>query len=457
MRTSSRRNAIDSSRWLSIQSPRRSYGVSGRGCVLIGRAIAPSRRRIHRAAVAAIAAASKCARKCTSACVARFASAAVIVSSGWWLMPPLPQRTNSMPIGATCAISMASWPAPLGSRNGSMPCAATLAASAACSRSSHGAAASSNRLAHSSATLRRSAIARHSRSIAATAASRSASRPARTSIVSATSPGITLIAPPPATASLPTVPTSTPRDAAVYDSTKSVISVAARAHRHGARMAGQAGPAGGDPRRAGDRRDDAECQVAIEQYRALLDMDLDECRDVVVRARKRRNCVGIAAERDDRVAQRRSLGIAAVEQRRIEATRQRATSDHRKAEAHAFLVTERDDLDRVWQLDATRGEVAGGGDCAQDAEDAVVAAGIDDAVEVRAGDDARRIGPCACASADDVAERVDLDGEAGVAHPAGDQRRRTAVLSGEITSREDARILADRGERVALLEDAGAE
>jgi len=36
------------------------------------------------------------------------------VSDGWWLMPPLPQRTNSMPIAVICPMTIASWPAPLG-------------------------------------------------------------------------------------------------------------------------------------------------------------------------------------------------------------------------------------------------------------------------------------------------------------------------------------------------------
>src|SRR5262245_15660085 len=59
---------------------------------------------------------SKLVRKSWKARAASPASAAVIVSSGWWLMPPLPQRTNSMPICVTAAITIASWPAPLGRR-----------------------------------------------------------------------------------------------------------------------------------------------------------------------------------------------------------------------------------------------------------------------------------------------------------------------------------------------------
>ena len=41
------------------------------------------------------------------------ASSAVTVSRGLWLMPPLPQRTNSMPISVIPANCSASCPAPL--------------------------------------------------------------------------------------------------------------------------------------------------------------------------------------------------------------------------------------------------------------------------------------------------------------------------------------------------------
>lgn len=52
-------------------------------------------------------------RYISSAAVAAATSASATVSSGEWLMPPLPHRTNSMPAGPAAAISMASCPAPL--------------------------------------------------------------------------------------------------------------------------------------------------------------------------------------------------------------------------------------------------------------------------------------------------------------------------------------------------------
>src|SRR5712672_2457691 len=53
-------------------------------------------------------------RKSLKARAARSASSALSVSEGWWLMPPLPQRTNSMPISVMPAMTIASCPAPLG-------------------------------------------------------------------------------------------------------------------------------------------------------------------------------------------------------------------------------------------------------------------------------------------------------------------------------------------------------
>ncbi len=50
--------------------------------------------------------------KSSSTRAAISASSAVMVSSGLWLMPPLPQRVNSMATSVIAAIAIASWPAP---------------------------------------------------------------------------------------------------------------------------------------------------------------------------------------------------------------------------------------------------------------------------------------------------------------------------------------------------------
>src|SRR5580704_2747063 len=56
---------------------------------------------------------SKLVRNSTRTRTPISASAAVIVSSGEWLMPPLPQRTNNMPTSVTSSNITASCPGPL--------------------------------------------------------------------------------------------------------------------------------------------------------------------------------------------------------------------------------------------------------------------------------------------------------------------------------------------------------
>ena len=63
---------------------------------------------------------SKSSRKRSSTRAATSASASVMDSAGWWLIPSL-QRTKSIPTAVRCAIAIASWPAPLGSSRTSRP------------------------------------------------------------------------------------------------------------------------------------------------------------------------------------------------------------------------------------------------------------------------------------------------------------------------------------------------
>ena len=78
---------------------------------------------------------------------------------GMWLMPLLPQRTNSIAVGATAGNSIASWPAPLGRWRTAMPCAAIASANARCSAGSQGAAFAAKNCVAPTVTLRRFAIA----------------------------------------------------------------------------------------------------------------------------------------------------------------------------------------------------------------------------------------------------------------------------------------------------------
>ena len=96
---------------------------------------------------------------------------------------------------------------PLGSVRTGRPRAATHWPRSVMRRGSQGADCSSKNASHASATPRDSAMSSQSARIASAAARRSASSGERTSTVKFTPPGITLMAPSPSTASLPTVPT----------------------------------------------------------------------------------------------------------------------------------------------------------------------------------------------------------------------------------------------------------
>ena len=82
-------------------------------------------------------------RKSSSTCPASSASSAVMVSSGLWLMPPLPQRVNSMATSVICAICIASWPAPDSKSKRGTPARSTAAPSASIKRGEQGAASAS--------------------------------------------------------------------------------------------------------------------------------------------------------------------------------------------------------------------------------------------------------------------------------------------------------------------------
>ena len=64
-----------------------------------------------------------------------------MVSSRLWLMPPLPQRVNSIATSVIFAIAIASWPAPEGRSKRGRPARSTAAPSWSISHGAHGAAA----------------------------------------------------------------------------------------------------------------------------------------------------------------------------------------------------------------------------------------------------------------------------------------------------------------------------
>lgn len=90
-------------------------------------------------------------------------------------------------------------------------------------------------------------------------------------------------------------------------------------------------------------------------------------------------------------------------------------------EPRALLVGEGDDLDREGELFAPRRERLDAGDGRDDAEHSVVLPGVPDGVEVRAEHERGGAGRLALVAPDDVADGIEPDGHARLAHPAHDQ------------------------------------
>ena len=87
---------------------------------------------------------------------------------------------------------------------------------------------------------------------------------------------------------------------------------------------------------------------------------------------------------------------------------------------------------------------------------AVVAPGVDDAVEMRADDQRRRAALPPFAAADDVAGRIDAGLEPGLAHHPERRLGGRAVGRRQIEARQPARLVRVPGERVDERHGAGA-
>lgn len=100
----------------------------------------------------------------------------------------------------------------------------------------------------------------------------------------------------------------------------------------------------------------------------------------------------------------------------------------RGAEAHALFVGKSDYLDREGQALAGFVHAPNAFDRAEDAEEAIVPAGIAHAVHVGAGQQRRRARCRAFVAADDIAERVECGVHARFLHPAEDLLAGGAML-----------------------------
>src|SRR6185437_6472574 len=99
---------------------------------------------------------------------------------------------------------------------------------------------------------------------------------------------------------------------------------------------------------------------------------------------------GIETERGQRLAQCDAVGVLAVERGFVERAGDRAAAEQGRLKAHALLIAEANDFDGKWQALATFVQRANAGDRGQDAEDAVILAGVPDRVEMGAKEQRRK-------------------------------------------------------------------
>ncbi len=98
---------------------------------------------------------------------------------------------------------------------------------------------------------------------------------------------------------------------------------------------------------------------------------------------------------------------------------------------------------------------ADAGDGCDDAQHAVIAAGIADGIEMGAEDERRQARRRALIAPDDIADRVHMHGHAGIAHPGHDEVAGPPMLGAQEHAGQPAGVLADRGQRIGAPADFG--
>jgi hypothetical protein len=131
-----------------------------------------------------------------------------------------------------------------------------------------------------------------------------------------------------------------------------------------------------------------------------------------------------------------------------------ATSEQRRAEAHAFLVAEAHNLDREGKARPAGIERVHAFDGGDHAEHAVVLSGIANGIEMRTQHQARLSGSRALVAAGTVADGVDARVHAGLAHPAQHEFAGLPLLGGKEYAGQSAREFRQAAERIAAIPDA---
>ena len=215
----------------------------------------------------------------------------------------------------------------------------------------------------------------------------------------------------------------------------------------------------------GDGGDDAEGDAFAFEQRALLDVELDPGVVVVGReahAGERAGEAGGGADLGERLvfgaALRAVEGVGAVG---VERAGEEAAAEAADAEAGGLFGGEQDEFDGAAGAEAAALERADGFEAAEDADGAVVHAGVGDGVDVRAGGDGGEVGLGAGPAEEGVADGVFADGEACGVGEVFEPGAGAEVVGGEDDAGDGGAFGGgldggEGGERVEFVEEACA-
>ncbi|MDF2975090.1 MAG: hypothetical protein K0R61_5540 [Microvirga sp.] len=167
--------------------------------------------------------------------------------------------------------------------------------------------------------------------------------------------------------------------------------------------------------------------------------------------------VRIAPEGDQRIAQRDAILVPAVEPGRVEATGERGRSGEIGRKTHVLLVAEGHDLDGTGRRDPLLAQSLDHGDAEHHAEIAVIAACIDDGIDMGADEKGGGVGVSAFEAADHRAERIDMGIEPCGLHQAERFFGGFAMSGRQIEPRDAAGLVRVLGEILDHRHHAAAE
>jgi hypothetical protein len=179
--------------------------------------------------------------------------------------------------------------------------------------------------------------------------------------------------------------------------------------------------------RRGDRLDDADRLAAVLQHGALLDVQLHQRGDPRRIDPRLLQPVRVEAGPPQRLGHADPVAIAQAVEVGAAEVAGRGAAAHAPGPEPGLLPRPCDDLDRAPRRRARLAQQVHRGDRAEDADHAVVAAGVERRVDVRAGQHQRGIRVAPRPAAEQVADGVEPRLEARLAHPAGDPLQRGGV------------------------------